>query len=824
MIRFKLDSKLRYKVIVWTTDDKRLTSIEPIVHNQCLYFTTDIDPETVVVTSETLVQVTPDTKLQSPSDKSGVFTLWAGKMGCSNGFLEQCYQLKEKYRERVIIGECYPFRVTVLIAERQEKTGSVVWVTFTEGVAGSVTYKVIGKEEALNTKIVNTCRSVISTGDIVGAVDDCFAEFRTLCSSTIKRPYMYKPYMDEDVINLFPRDFEVLTTITFSDFTLNMLEFEQSVSEIMDVPQSIAKHHLLEHQMRVSVACKLIGTEHADNLSAGMGDMREYKFLERSDIECSICYCPADVEAMDTVQLTCGHIHCRDCVTQYIVSEVQSGRGNLAAIKCLCTGCPTIFDTCTILSLLDPSLSVQFTTQYFNDVVRISRSRLCQTSDCKSIVYIPPHMTDKIIPYVPCSCNTDLCISCGDRAIHWPLPCPEAVVVPDYVPKEMESIEYIMLNSTICPNCKFPIEKSSGCNHMSCTQCRHNFCYGCGGLQSHTATNGLCPGEKAKLLSTASAIVEANGIHISHFQLIKMIMGRNHVPTTYERVTMLLEAIAASNLNIRSFAQQAKNDMIEMNKPIRKLPRDLRRLVRDRLRVLFAEIYGMMKPKRRIEREHHTGGRPATSKTLICRLSLNGYTDILGTAIVNRNASDFRQEVANVLNKRVTTPVIPHLIKLYSSKGGLIRCHDNILYDENLFVAINGEDWQTPVAGSPPVTRPASPPKKTTKRNTKTLPPPTTKKSALEELNDLRNNPIYRQDDSADEDVLPAFAYIVGVDDPSDYYYESEYYDYSDDSSDDYNDSGEIGRHDRAMFHIEKKRPIAKAQPLGNKEFASLGL
>lgn len=42
-----------------------------------------------------------------------------------------------------------------------------------------------------------------------------------------------------------------------------------------------------------------------------------------------------------------------------------------------------------------------------------------------------------------------------------------------------------------CSNCKFVVERTEGCNHMTC-RCKHQFCYICGGDWSngHLCNNG----------------------------------------------------------------------------------------------------------------------------------------------------------------------------------------------------------------------------------------------------------------------------------------------------------------------------------------------
>jgi hypothetical protein len=46
---------------------------------------------------------------------------------------------------------------------------------------------------------------------------------------------------------------------------------------------------------------------------------------------------------------------------------------------------------------------------------------------------------------------------------------------------EVKSVEFVEANSKACPNeaCGVPIQKNFGCDHMTCRQCRHQFCCLC---------------------------------------------------------------------------------------------------------------------------------------------------------------------------------------------------------------------------------------------------------------------------------------------------------------------------------------------------------
>ncbi|USW53025.1 Putative IBR domain, E3 ubiquitin ligase RBR family, TRIAD supradomain-containing protein [Septoria linicola] len=46
--------------------------------------------------------------------------------------------------------------------------------------------------------------------------------------------------------------------------------------------------------------------------------------------------------------------------------------------------------------------------------------------------------------------------------------------------EEKASYDYIRMHTSPCPYCTAPVQKTMGCNHMSCFQCRTHFCYLCG--------------------------------------------------------------------------------------------------------------------------------------------------------------------------------------------------------------------------------------------------------------------------------------------------------------------------------------------------------
>ena len=56
---------------------------------------------------------------------------------------------------------------------------------------------------------------------------------------------------------------------------------------------------------------------------------------------------------------------------------------------------------------------------------------------------------------------------------------------------QSETANWILANTKKCPKCYTRIEKNQGCNHMTCQQCKYDFCWICGEpWEDHGANTG----------------------------------------------------------------------------------------------------------------------------------------------------------------------------------------------------------------------------------------------------------------------------------------------------------------------------------------------
>ena len=101
----------------------------------------------------------------------------------------------------------------------------------------------------------------------------------------------------------------------------------------------------------------------------------------------------------------------------------------------------------------------------------------CIRPDCKFVIK-SENLKGNI---VKCKCETEFCFSCKDEA-HFPCPCDLAITWKERTTKDDSNIQWIKVNTKICPFCKNGVERNLGCNFIHCSPpggCGRNFCYIC---------------------------------------------------------------------------------------------------------------------------------------------------------------------------------------------------------------------------------------------------------------------------------------------------------------------------------------------------------
>ncbi|KAJ8490200.1 hypothetical protein ONZ51_g2450 [Trametes cubensis] len=200
------------------------------------------------------------------------------------------------------------------------------------------------------------------------------------------------------------------------------------------------------------------------------------------DTPCPICFC----DVSDPLSLPCGHTYCRPCLKHYLLSIAQT-TGGAASASAICLAETTSSDdgeaaSCgkglplsTVRALLSPEEEERLFEATFLSYIhgRPQEFKYCPTADCQTIYRAAPENTLLRCP----SCLARICASCHVES-HEGLSCAE---YKDYASGGNESFLRWREEHGVkpCPGCGAHLEKSGGCNHMSCARCGTHMCWVC---------------------------------------------------------------------------------------------------------------------------------------------------------------------------------------------------------------------------------------------------------------------------------------------------------------------------------------------------------
>ncbi|XP_051527349.1 ankyrin repeat and IBR domain-containing protein 1-like isoform X4 [Myxocyprinus asiaticus] len=223
----------------------------------------------------------------------------------------------------------------------------------------------------------------------------------------------------------------------------------------------------------------------------------EYTALDRR--ECGICMCPISVFE-DPVDMSCGHEFCRACWEGFLNLKIQEGEAH--NIVCPAYDCFQLVPVEVIESIVSREMDkryLQFDIKAFVD--NNPAIRWCPVARCERAVRLTrpgPGASDPLsfpllkAPAVDCGKGHLFCWECLCDA-HEPCDCETWKMwlqkVSEMKPEELAGVSeayedaanclWLLTNSKPCANCKSPIQKNEGCNHMQCAKCKYDFCWIC---------------------------------------------------------------------------------------------------------------------------------------------------------------------------------------------------------------------------------------------------------------------------------------------------------------------------------------------------------
>jgi len=227
--------------------------------------------------------------------------------------------------------------------------------------------------------------------------------------------------------------------------------------------------------------------------STGVMTRRQSSAQKRA---CDICfddeYLPSDM-----IQMPCKHEFCLDCWKIFIATMMKDGH------TCIRKTCPQ--DGCHELiteeevAKIAPELLQKYQSYQLRSFVELNgTSRWCPGPGCERVAALCTdttgasslQFTDSTIIATCDTCCTSFCLKCGEEP-HAPLVCKYLSRWHEKCRNESETANWILTNTKACNRCSARIEKNQGCNHMTCQQCKHEFCWICmGDWVDHGATTG----------------------------------------------------------------------------------------------------------------------------------------------------------------------------------------------------------------------------------------------------------------------------------------------------------------------------------------------
>lgn len=219
-----------------------------------------------------------------------------------------------------------------------------------------------------------------------------------------------------------------------------------------------------------------------EDLVDPFGDMSHRLSLEQDGAETAMQSCRVCLEDETIAPLPCCRkAVCDACLKLYVSSQVRVAK---SYISCPIPECSGYLDEEVVISHLANEDVAKY--RYFLELSQLdSSTKPCpQCSEFTSLKNQNHSHSEHKYKILCSNCQFVWCFKCH-APWHDGVKCREYRKGDKLLRNWASVIEHGQRNAQKCPQCKIHIQRTEGCDHMTCTQCNTNFCYRCGERYRH---------------------------------------------------------------------------------------------------------------------------------------------------------------------------------------------------------------------------------------------------------------------------------------------------------------------------------------------------
>ena len=185
--------------------------------------------------------------------------------------------------------------------------------------------------------------------------------------------------------------------------------------------------------------------------------------------ECEICGEEINNNDKQKILLPCKHYFCIDCWFEYLKEKINNA--NVYKINCMKHECSYSLTEHFVKSIIGGDNNLLQKYDKFLSRKKLMESnkkiKFCPFPDCDGYA----EKKNKKEKIVKCNFGHEFCFDCGNKP-HPNQKCSE-IIDKDF--ERWKSSRTVKR----CPHCKFWTEKNEGCNHMTCVECKFQWCWLC---------------------------------------------------------------------------------------------------------------------------------------------------------------------------------------------------------------------------------------------------------------------------------------------------------------------------------------------------------